>query len=685
MSYSFELSRFLQKINNLSYTSSNKQGLIYLKDRANYKNAISQLVVAFAEKPKITYADIRKTFELSEKDRFKEFEANDSKNESKDIVNGSTKNSTAAGSNLLFKVLGKDIFNKMAQSSAEVLDEAAFCLTFYDEIGEINLEDSTNWDKDKEPVTIIAALYQRCKGYPELISKIIDDLFSNKPTLNNFKGTAGTSAKLCRQIIPFLIQGNDYYTAMKLAGYDATEEVIDLKSLSNPIVSSVLRESLKQIIHLIDETGSLPGKIHIELARDLGKSMKERDEISKGIKKRNDSKSKNRDIVAQLCSKESTEVTDDELLRYELYKEQGGCSPYSGENIEVKNIFSNDYQVDHILPRSRSADNSFDNKVLVETTKNQNKKNRTPFEWLSKETIWDEYKIRILSMKQLRSRKRKNLLNENFEENKDSFLARNLNDTQYISKLVHAYLKDLYSNLPGKEDSNSRYIFARPGALTAHLRKSWGLEDLKKDLDGQRIGDKHHAVDALVVACCDESALKKLTNSYQELELGLSKTINSARQPAKIKKPWPSIRENLIQALNLMNVSRREICKASGSLHNETFYSKKYVTDPNTKEKEKKVFKRTSIFNSTTKKPNIDSTNLAKIYGIMDGTQSPRSSWLQKTLEEWLQTDKKSNPKDPQGREIHKLYVCEGNATTFETPHGLTQGGSYCVVMSSLK
>jgi CRISPR-associated endonuclease Csn1 len=62
-------------------------------------------------------------------------------------------------------------------------------------------------------------------------------------------------------------------------------------------------------------------------------------------------------------------------------------------------------------------------------------------------------------------------------------------------------------------------VFARPGALTDRLRKAFGLQWIKKNEKGERIrDDRHHALDAIIVAATTESLLNRATRQIQKKE-----------------------------------------------------------------------------------------------------------------------------------------------------------------------
>ena len=152
-------------------------------------------------------------------------------------------------------------------------------------------------------------------------------------------------------------------------------------NVSNPVARKAVIEAIKQVYAIVGVHG-LPGAIHVELARDVGKSKEERDEIKSGIDKRNAAKDRLRLQFKETCGVEPSGAED--LLRFELWLEQGGRCLYSDSPIACHQIVASDnsVQVDHILPWSRSGDDSFVNKTLCFAAANQNKRGATPHEWM---------------------------------------------------------------------------------------------------------------------------------------------------------------------------------------------------------------------------------------------------------------------------------------------------------------
>ncbi len=336
-------------------------------------------------------------------------------------------------------------------------------------------------------------------------------------------------------------------------------------------------ETLKQVNALVRHFGFRPGRIHIELGRDVGKGPDERGRIEKGIKDRTAAKQKARKAFCDLVGKQ--ECNSGELERYELWKEQKHecmyCYPRETISPEELCDDRNTCQVDHILPRSESHDNSWHNKALCCTKCNQDKKRRTPFQWFSgDEARWDEFEFRVKAMrgeKLIKGYKIRNLLMKNFEERKKGFIDRNLNDTRFAARVIHNELQNLFTD---EEKQGTRRILARPGAITGTLRYIWGLNQLKylQGTDGkkERIEDeRHHAVDAMVLAACSKSILDRLTTAMQKREEAFGDPIKHIDFPP----PWLDFPDQVRAARELAPVARSENRRARGAGHKAGIHS----------------------------------------------------------------------------------------------------------------
>ena len=212
-------------------------------------------------------------------------------------------------------------------------------------------------------------------------------------------------------------------------------------------------------------------------------------------------------------------------------------------------------------------------------------------------------------------KKRGCYLRQNAAEVEDTFRSRNLNDTRYIARMLSGILGKLY----GAE--GERRIRARPGALTAKLRRAWGLEGLKKGPNGERLeDDRNHAVDAIIVAACTEAMLQQLTRGAQEAERkGLPRD-----WVGHVPLPFGGFREAVVAARDAVFVSRSERRRARGQAHDATI---RQVKERNG---QKFVFARRSVLG-------LKETQLDKIKDV------ERNALLRAVLADWI---KAGSPKD---------------------------------------
>ncbi len=218
-------------------------------------------------------------------------------------------------------------------------------------------------------------------------------------------------------------------------------------------------------------------------------------------------------------------------------------------------------QVDHILPWSRSGDDSFINKTLCFASANQEKKGRTPYEWFGNdERKWSIFLACVESNKSMKGRKKRNYLLKDASVLEEKFRPRNLSDTRYATRLLADMVARMYP------DDGAQHVFARPGPLTDRLRRGWGVQSLKKSADGARVDDdRHHALDALVVAATTNSALIRLTKAFQDAE-----KVGGHRDLGRLDPPWPGFVEETKSRLATVFVSRAERRRARGEAHAAT-------------------------------------------------------------------------------------------------------------------
>ena len=373
-----------------------------------------------------------------------------------------------------------------------------------------------------------------------LSDKAKEAIVKIKPT--NFKAFGHLSIKALQKITPHILESMTYDKACEAAGYDFKKQSASLEQITNPVVKRAITQTLK-VVRAIERKYGKPYFIKVETARDLAKNFKDRKAIENENK---ENQARNQSIIQTLNENGIVTPTSQQIIKVKLYREQNGVCLYSGKPIDFETMLHDDnaYQVDHIVPFSRSNNDGMTNKVLVLTEENQKKANKTPFEYFgADEKRWKEFVARVESTYKTRDvktsdkatnainykyngyamKKKQNLLLQDYKN--DSWNVRALNDTRYITRFIQNYLRQ---NVDFAEGEEKQRVIAPNGTTTAYLRKRWGLaKDRTEDV-------LHHAKDAAVVAAINQKIVYQanLFSKEQEMKLYLNnaKTIDEKRQ-----------------------------------------------------------------------------------------------------------------------------------------------------------
>jgi len=285
--------------------------------------------------------------------------------------------------------------------------------------------------------------------------------------------------------------------------------------IANPTVHVALNEIGKLINDLIKRYGK-PTQIVLELARDLPLSDRGLRELESRQKKNQDANDARRAELAGMGLAD----TYNNRLKLRLYEEAekafGGVivCVFTGETINKTNLFSDNVEVEHILPLSRTLDDSIANKVLSVRRANREKKNRSPYEAFGESSDGYDWEMIAQYARDLPDNKRwrfdPDAMQKWEERGGGDFLARHLNDTRYIARLGKKYVEALYGGQVQR--GQSRQVWVVPGRLTSDLRHFAGLNNLTGLTGGNRkdrTDHRHHAVDALVIALTDQAMIKR--------------------------------------------------------------------------------------------------------------------------------------------------------------------------------
>lgn len=270
-----------------------------------------------------------------------------------------------------------------------------------------------------------------------------------------------------------------------------------------------------------------------------------------------------REILGKFSqSDKAKRPTHSEVLRYKAWLEQRYSSPYTGEPIPLAKLFTPAYEIEHVIPQSRFFDDSFSNKVVCEAEVNKLKDRMLGYEFIKAHQgeavpisgtgrcvrilTPEEYGRRVADCYRNNKAKMRKLL---MEEIPDDFIQRQMNDSRYISKLVKSLLSNMVRE-EGEREAISKHVITCNGAITDRLKKDWGVNDVwnhiilprfqrMKELTGRndfvavnsqgheipsvppelqrgfkkkRIDHRHHAMDAIVIACTTRNHVNLLNN-----------------------------------------------------------------------------------------------------------------------------------------------------------------------------
>lgn len=361
--------------------------------------------------------------------------------------------------------------------------------------------------------------------------------------------------------------------------------------LSNPVVRKAIYAVRNHIEAYLRRYGKVPDRVVIELVREARQSGRVRNDILA----RNRAREKVRKDIAEQFGlvglpRHQRRAAEDRVI---LCRQQREICAYTGETITEAQAARNDnLEIDHIVPWSRSGDDSLNNKVLCYRRANRDKGNNTPREWLNDKTFNDlitRFERVLLEQpvpntyfrRKDAQRKLDNLRREIREES--AWRHSQLTDTAYAAKQVADYLQQaLYHDEQGDTANNRRRIFFTRGQYTAILRKDWQLFEQGVGMKS-RDDHRHHAIDALVIALTDDNRLQLLSLAAKEQEV----RGQSWRDRSPVPPPWSNGTDFRRQVLSRVfgNFSQTDggtgglvVChrpikrRLTGPLHKETAY-----------------------------------------------------------------------------------------------------------------
>jgi CRISPR-associated endonuclease Csn1 len=335
--------------------------------------------------------------------------------------------------------------------------------------------------------------------------------------------------------------------------------------IANPTVHIGLNQLRKVVNALIKRYGH-PSEVVIEVARDLKQSREQRAEEQKRQAENQRRNARLRTEIALMLETSPERVKPGDLQKMILWEELSPniadrrC-PYSGMQISARMLFSDEVEIDHILPYSRTLDDSLSNKTVALRQANRIKGNLTPWEAFGANAVAGyDYAGILQRAQQMPKAKRYRFGEDGYQrwlrEDKD-FLARALNDTRHLSKIAREYVSLI---CPG--------TWVIPGKMTALLRAKFGLNDVL-GLQGEknRNDHRHHAVDACVIGVTDRPLLQRFAEASASMR---AQQLDGLAESMPL--PWSTYRTHVQRAVEHIWVSHKPDHSHEGAMHNDTAY-----------------------------------------------------------------------------------------------------------------
>ena len=435
-------------------------------------------------------------------------------------------------------------------------------------------------------------------------------------------------------------------------------------SLRNPIVEQVVTETLRVVRDIWQQYGggqaNFFDEIHIELGRELKKTAEERKQLSDKNQENENTNLRIKKLLAELKEdasiqnvrpyspvqqellkiyeegvfsstdeieediqkiRKKAEPTTPEIQRYKLWLEQKYKSPYTGEVISLTKLFTEEYEIEHIIPQSRYYDDSLSNKVICESAVNKLKTNQLGLEFIQnhhgeKVRITANKEVTIFTEEQYKDFVKKHYANNLAKQQKlllneipEKMVARQMNDTRYISKYISEILSKIVRSDEKDEGVNSKNVIPCTGKITTALKQDWGLNDVWNELiiprfermnqltqtqlftsyndryqknlptvpiqysqgfQKKRIDHRHHAMDALVIACATREHINYMNNQHaldkskdkkekQQSRIDLRTILCEKKNNNwQFKKPWATFTQEAKESLEHIVVSFKQ-------------------------------------------------------------------------------------------------------------------------------
>ncbi len=263
----------------------------------------------------------------------------------------------------------------------------------------------------------------------------------------------------------------------------SVKEMVEALYVS-PKVKRPIYQAVKIVQEIVKTQGCAPKKIFIEMARGAGEKKRTVSRKKTLLKLYDSCKKDVGALFAQLENESDAKLKQKKLY---LYYTQLGRDMYTGERIDLVQLTDkNIYDIDHIFPRSKVKDDSFDNLALVRKVDNEKKGEKYPIDADIRKNQISFWKT-LLDKKLISKTKFDRLTRATplTDDELYAFINRQLVETRQSTKAVAQILGNIYPK------ENTEIVYVKAGDVS-----DFRMEDKHDMLKCREANDLHHAKDA---------------------------------------------------------------------------------------------------------------------------------------------------------------------------------------------
>ncbi len=337
-----------------------------------------------------------------------------------------------------------------------------------------------------------------------------------------------------------------------------------ISAFKNPMAMRALFR-MKAVVNQLLKEGTIDENtiIHIEFSRSLNDANRRA-----ALRQYQNALRKEREEAIEAIKKYVPNPSNDDILKYQLWKDQDGKCIYTGKEIELPMLYKGtEFDIEHTIPRSMGGSSTRENLTICDARFNrETKKILLPSQLSEKQQAlilaniqaWKERyedlekqirrmknassgvsdkeaKDRVITKRHLLEMQRDFWRSkyEAFiieEEKVQGFTRRQGTDISVISRYGRLYLQSLFER-----------VDVVKGTMTADFRKMWGIQPTYEKKD--RTNHVHHCIDAITIACMGKREYDIRSAMYHEDEENRSNKF-------VVPKPWPTFTEDIQEIEN---------------------------------------------------------------------------------------------------------------------------------------